>query len=92
MSGQGLVQEEEVAFAGPQRRADAGRTPPRKRDRTPLVPSQHRPLHRLYILSSPQGKRKLPHSSGHLRKLHEMVLLQKLDGRHVALRQSNFSE
>lgn len=31
MRGQGLVQEEEVAFAGPQRGADAGRTPPRKR-------------------------------------------------------------
>ena len=41
MRGQGLIQKEEVAFAGPQRRADAGRAPPRTGDRTPLVPSQH---------------------------------------------------
>lgn len=57
MRGQGLVQEEEVAFAGPQRGADAGRTPPRKRDRTPLAPSQHRPLQTVYSKQSPGEER-----------------------------------
>ena len=41
MRGQGLVQEEKGAFAGPQRRADTGRMPPRTGDRTPLVPWKH---------------------------------------------------
>lgn len=88
---QSLVQEQKVAFTGSEDKCAnmVMKTQARASSLTTRV--------RIFINSVSErlqmGKERIPDSFGHLGKLHEMVLPQQLDGRHVTLGQSaNISE